>query len=213
MAKPSLPVPAATPASTRERLLEAAAELFYQKGIGVGTDELCRAAGVSKRSMYQFFRSKDELLAASLEHSAPRYQAFLLPSEDDRSPRTRILHVFEQLEKAAGGPHFQGCPLVSIATELKSPQHPASVVARRLKNAMTSFFEKEAQRGRAHDPALLARQLTVAFDGASVRAVMQGEGIYGLAVATADALLDGTAGLPRSTANVVSNIPHNPIPG
>ncbi|MFE9728603.1 TetR/AcrR family transcriptional regulator [Streptomyces sp. NPDC005794] len=195
MAKPT---PSA-PTSTRERLLDAAAELFYREGIGVGTEALCRAAGVSKRSMYQLFSSKEELMAASLEHSAPVYQASLLPAEDDdRSPRARILYVFEQLEKFAAGQDFQGCPLLSIATELKSPRHPASVVARQFKNTLTAFLEKEARTGGAKDPVLLARQLTIAFDGASARAVMQGEGIDGLAVATASALLDGVSGLPCS---------------
>lgn len=210
MAKPT----SSAPASTRERLLDAAAELFYREGIGVGTEALCRAAGVSKRSMYQLFNSKDEVMAASLERSAPVYQAFLLPADDDgRSPRARILHVFEQLEKTAASPDFRGCPLVSIATELKSPQHPASVVARRFKDSLTAYFEKEAEHGGAYDPVLLAQQLTVAFDGASARAVMQGEGIDGLAVATASALLDGIAGLSHSMANVTSHIHQSPLPG
>ena len=57
-------------ASPRERLLEAAASLTYRSGVGIGIDALCKAAGVSKRSMYQLFESKDELLAASLERRA-----------------------------------------------------------------------------------------------------------------------------------------------
>lgn len=65
--------------STRDRLLDAAAELFYREGVGVGVEALCRVAGVSKRSMYQLFDSKDAVLAASLERGAPAYQAFLLP--------------------------------------------------------------------------------------------------------------------------------------
>jgi AcrR family transcriptional regulator len=54
---------------------------------------------VSKRSLYQLFESKDELLAASLEERASAYVARALPTADDgRSPRERILHVFDQLE-------------------------------------------------------------------------------------------------------------------
>ncbi|MER5378998.1 TetR/AcrR family transcriptional regulator [Streptomyces sp. NPDC002688] len=181
-------------ASTRDRLLDAAAELFYREGVGVGVEALCRVAGVSKRSMYQLFDSKDEVLAASLERSAPAYQAFLLPAEDDRPPRARVLHVFERLEELAARPDFRGCPFVSVTAELKAPDHPASLVARRCKDALTAFFRAEAERGGAADPALLARQLTVAFDGSSVRAVMQGVGLDGLAVATAATLLD-SAGL------------------
>ncbi|MER5468371.1 TetR/AcrR family transcriptional regulator [Streptomyces sp. NPDC002685] len=180
---------------TRDRLLDAAAELFYREGVGVGVEALCRVAGVSKRSMYQLFDSKDAVLAASLERGAPAYQAFLLPSaDDDRPPRARVLHVFERLEELAAGPDFYGCPFVAVTAELKAPDHPASLVARRCKDALTAFFREEAEHGGAGDPTLLARQLTVAFDGSSVRAVMEGQGLDGLAVATAAGLLD-SAGL------------------
>ncbi|MEV0150309.1 MULTISPECIES: TetR/AcrR family transcriptional regulator [unclassified Nonomuraea] len=187
---------ASTRASTRDRLLDAAAELFYREGVGVGIEALCRTAGVSKRSMYQLFASKDEVVAASLERAAPAYEAYLLPpAGDGRPPRARIMHVFERLEEAAAAPDFRGCPLVAAAVEVKSPEHPASVVARRGKDALTAFFQQEAERGGAENPALLARQLTIVFDGSSARAVVQACGLDGLAVATASVLLDA-AGLP-----------------
>lgn len=175
---------------TRTRLLDAAARLFYERGVNVGVEELCRTAGVSKRSMYQLFDSKDEVVAASLEHSAPTYRALMLPADDGGSPRSRILYVFERLEELAAQPHFQGCPFVATAVEVKSPEHPASLVARRHKDALTTFFRKEAERGGAPDPALLARQLTVVYDGSSARAVVQRRELDGLAVATARTLLD-----------------------
>ncbi len=178
-------------APPRDRLLDAAAQLFYQRGVHVGVDAVCRAAGVSKKSMYQLFDSKDDLLAASLERSASDYQAALLPAaDDDRPPRARILHVFERLEHLERAQNFLGCPFVSAAVQLKSPEHPASVVARRRKNGLTAFFQHEAQRAGARDPAQLARQLTLVFDGASARSVVQAQTLDGLAVATAAALLD-----------------------
>ncbi|MEV0385055.1 TetR/AcrR family transcriptional regulator [Nonomuraea sp. NPDC050643] len=188
----------AAPPSTRDRLLDAAAELFYREGVGVGVEALCRTAGVSKRSMYQLFDSKDEVLAASLERSALAYQAFLWPPSDDGdlSPRARILRVFEWLEESAAAPDYRGCPFVAAAVEVKSPEHPASLVARRSKDALTAYFEQEAERGGAKDPALLARQLTVVFDGSSARAVVQAQGLDGLAVTTAGALLDSAGVRP-----------------
>lgn len=180
----------AAASTTRDRLLDAAAGLFYREGVGIGVEALCREAGVSKRSMYQLFDSKDEVLAASLERSAPAHQAFLVPGADGRPPRARILHVFERLEQLADRPDFRGCPFVSVSAELKAPDHPASLVARRCKDTLTAFFQEEAERAGAEDPALLARQLTVTFDGSGVRAVMQGRGLDGLAVTMARTLLD-----------------------
>jgi AcrR family transcriptional regulator len=190
--------PAAPAASSRDRLLDAAAQMFYDQGVHIGVDTVCKAAGVSKRTMYKLFDSKDELVAAGLERIAPDYQAALLPPADDgRSPRERILHVFERLEHLEPVKDFRGCPYVAVAVQLKSPEHPASLVARRQKDGLTSFFRHEAERGGAHVPALLARQLTLVFDGASARSVVQAHSLDGLAVATATTLLDA-AGLGRS---------------
>ncbi|MEH0417397.1 TetR/AcrR family transcriptional regulator [Streptomyces sp. B21-083] len=179
--------------STRERLLEAVAALTYRDGAGMGVDALCRAAGVSKRSMYQLFESKDELLAASLEERTAAFVAGLLPTPDDgRSPRERITHVFGRLESQADSPDFQGCRYLSVQIELKDRTHPASRVAHRVKANLTDFFRAEAERGGASDPDLLARQLILVFDGASARAGIGADELPGLIAPTVAAMLDAS---------------------
>ncbi|MET7477454.1 TetR/AcrR family transcriptional regulator [Streptomyces sp. NPDC005648] len=177
--------------SSRERLLEAAATLTYREGAGIGVDALCKAAGVSKRSMYELFGNKDELLAASLEYGASAFVARLLPEPDDgRSPRERILHVFERGELQAAKPEFLGCRYLAVQIELKDRNHPGSRVAQRVKNDLTDFFRAEAERGGASDPDLLARQLILVFDGGSARAGIGADTLAGLVVPTLTALLD-----------------------
>lgn len=178
-------------ASPRDRLLDAAAVLFYQEGVGAGTDALCKAAGVSKRSMYQLFTSKDEVLAAALERQEPLLTARLLPPPGvPAGPRARVLHVFERLEEAAASPEYEGCPFLAVQVELKDPGHVASVVAARGKQNLTGFFRAEAERGGAADAGLLARRLTLVYDGAAARAGIKAEVLDGLAVSTAALLLD-----------------------
>ncbi|MEU6346043.1 TetR/AcrR family transcriptional regulator [Streptomyces sp. NPDC046977] len=192
---PASPAAAAAATPTRERLLDAAAVLFYQEGVHVGIEALCRAAGVSKRSMYQLFASKDDVLAASLDRAGSDYLSQVLPAPGtDLPPRDRIMYVFDRLESLSTSPEYLGCPFLATAFELKKPEHPASVVARRYKDALTDFFREEARRGGAHDPDLLARQLTVVFDGSSARVAAQAQSLGGLATGTAAALLD-TAGM------------------
>ncbi|MFI7149001.1 TetR/AcrR family transcriptional regulator [Nonomuraea sp. NPDC050022] len=177
--------------SSRERLLEAAATLTYRDGVGIGVEALCKAAGVSKRSMYQLFESKDELLAASLEQGSSAFVAKLLPAVGDgRSPRERILHVFEQVEAQAGAPEFRGCRYLAVQIELKDQSHPASRVAHRVKANLMAFFRAEAEQGGASDPDLLARQLSVVFDGASARAGIGADNLTGLIAPTVVTLLD-----------------------
>jgi len=186
-----------TPKPTpRDRLLDAAAELFYREGTGTGIDALCKAAGVSKRSMYQLFDSKDDVLAAALERRAPGLEAWLLPAPGEPAePRARILHVFGRLQEAAVEDAYRGCPFLATQVELKDPGHPASVTAARNKQHLADFFRAEAERGGVDRPDLLTRQLMVVYDGASARAGIGADTLEGgLAVATASALLDA-AGL------------------
>ncbi|GAB3817807.1 TetR/AcrR family transcriptional regulator [Kribbella italica] len=178
-------------ATSRERLLEAASELFYRDGVSIGVDALCKAAGVSKKSMYQLFRSKDEVIAESLAARGPFYNALLLPSPDDeRSPRERILSVFEREDELAAGNDFYGCPFVSTATELKNPEHPGSVVARHFKQALTDFFRAELVRAGAGDADTVAIQLTMIFDGAGARAVVRAQPLRNVGVQLAGTVLD-----------------------
>jgi AcrR family transcriptional regulator len=182
-------------ASTRDRLLDAAGELFYREGVSLGVEALCRGAGVSKRSMYQLFGSKDEVLAASLARQLPAYEERLVPGpqgEEAGSPRERILHVFERLEQASAEPAYRGCPFLAALVELKDPGHPASVVAGGAKERLLGFFRTRAAEGGARDPELLARQLMLVFDGASARAGAGIETLDGLTTTTVTALLDAS---------------------
>ncbi|MGE0218745.1 TetR/AcrR family transcriptional regulator [Mycolicibacterium sp.] len=177
--------------STRDRLLAATATLTYTEGVGVGVQALCQAAGVSKRSLYQLFASKDDLVAESLRQRAAGYAAlFLPPKDDDRSPRERILHVFEQLATVAGRRDYRGCPYLAAQVEIKDIHNPAFRVARKTKRLLTDFFRAEAQRGGAEDPALLARQLMIVFDGAAGRAGIGADTVKGVVTSTAAVLLD-----------------------
>ncbi|ONI78312.1 TetR family transcriptional regulator [Kribbella sp. ALI-6-A] len=188
-------------ATPRERLLDAAGELFYLEGVHVGVDAVCKAAGVSKKSMYQLFRSKDALIAGSLTSVGVEFLAALMPGtgRDGRSPRERILHIFERQDQMSELQAFRGCPFVNTATELKQPGHPGSVVARAFKQQMTDFFHTEAIAAGIADPAMLAAQLTMVFDGASARAVVRGQPLGGVGIAMASAILS-TSGLTEASA-------------
>jgi len=178
-------------ATPRDRLLSAASDLFYREGVtATGVERLCAAAGVSKRSMYQLFATKDDLVAEALATSGPVTHASFLPDASETRPRERILHVFRVLEDLAGQPEFAGCPFVNTASDLRDHTHPATVVARGFKQELTDWFAAEARAAGVADPELLGRQLTVVFDGSAARTVVHGTGLEGLSLTTAGALLD-----------------------
>lgn len=160
-------------AGARDRLIAAAERLFYEEGIrAVGVDRLCAEAEVSKRSLYQHFAGKDEVVTAMLQAKAAEARGQL--AVDGLSPRDRILAVFALADRAAESPGSCGCPFVSAATELKDRNHPATQVARAQKIALTDYFAEALRDGGARDADLLALQLTLIFDGASAYAVVRG---------------------------------------
>lgn len=141
--------------------------------------------------MYQLFGSKDEVLAAGLERHAPDYERPLFPGPQDAgTPRERILYVFDRLEKLSAEPDYRGCPYLDALVGLKDPAHPASEVARAVKGRLTEGLRTFAEQGGARHPQLLARQLTLVFDGASARAGAGVETLDGLVTTTVTALLD-----------------------
>lgn len=128
---------------------------------------------MSKRSLYQHFSGKDEVVAAALHAQADQHY-FGLHRDDGLPPRDRVIAVFERLDHRAGSPEFEGCPFIGAASELKDRAHPASVVAHEQKLGLTAHFAGLLAQGGAREPDLLAQQLTLIFDGASVHGFMHG---------------------------------------
>ena len=178
--------------SARERLLDAAADLFYRHGIGaVGVDLVSSQARVSKRTLYQQFGSKDRLIAESLEAHGAAMLGMYIPAEDPHAPaREQILAVFSGLSGWTASGTFRGCPFVNTATELADPGHPARRIARDYKLRLRDYFARQAERGQAKDPQRLADELIVVFDGTIVQAVMGTTRHHDAARTAVQALLD-----------------------
>jgi AcrR family transcriptional regulator len=186
-------MPDAITPTSRQRLIDAAADLFYRQGTGaVGVDLVSKAAGVSKRTLYLEFGSKDQLIAQSLEAKGTEIIGLYLPAEEDSDvpPRQQIMLVFDRLSQWTASESYRGCPFVNTATELADARHPARHVARDYNLRIRGFFERQAARGLATDPQRLANQLIAFFDGAIVQAVMGNALDPGTIAAAVQALLD-----------------------
>src|SRR5580658_5902331 len=127
----------------RERLLASAQRLTAAQGVSVGVDAILEDASVARRSLYQHFGGKDELIAASLLQSASqdeeRYRAALDSGGSD--PRARILAVFDQLDRTTSTSGFRGCRYVSAELSLTDPDHPAHQITRAYTERLHALFE------------------------------------------------------------------------
>lgn len=174
----------------RERILSASQELFREQGISrTGMDHLCAVAQVSKRTAYQHFTGKDELVAEYLR----RFDPDVMPGVFERldlSPRERLLAAFDM---PASTPL---CPYIAAAVELHDPEHPASQYASEYKTAVAARLTETAREAGAGDPEQLGEQLALLLDGASARTRVLNRESFSTAAAIAAALIDNAIPSP-----------------
>lgn len=166
----------------RERILGASHQLFRDQGINsTGMDQLCAVAEVSKRTFYQHFTGKDELIAEHLR----RFDPDILPEVFDRvdlTPRDRLLAAFDI--------HSPLCPFIGAAVEINDAGHPARVLARDYKKAFAARLTDTAREAGAADPEQLGEQLALLLDGASARSRVLDSETLATAAAIAIILID-----------------------
>lgn len=165
-----------TVADSNERIAAVAAEQFHEHGIKAsGVAALSRAAGISKRTLYERFGSKDELIVAAYESlDRPVYELLTGPAEAATAdPREQLDQLFVQLAVMVRLPEFRGCPFTNAASELTHPDHPAHEVVRRHKERLRRWIVARARAAALAEPDRLARQLMVVFAGAQAQALVQ----------------------------------------
>ncbi|MFJ4714101.1 TetR/AcrR family transcriptional regulator [Streptomyces sp. NPDC088785] len=185
----------------RERILGASQQLFRAQGINrTGMDQLCEVAQVSKRTAYQHFAGKDDLVAAYLRRFDPDVMAGVF-DRTDLTPRERLLAAFEV---PASGPEELTplCPYIAASVEIHDPLHPASQYAREYKLAVAARLTATAREAGAADPEQLGEQLALLLDGASARTRVLNAESYPTAAAIAAVLIDNAlpAAAPDRTA-------------
>jgi AcrR family transcriptional regulator len=168
----------------RERILSASQQLFRDQGINrTGMDQLCAVAQVSKRTAYQHYASKDELVTDYLRRFDPDVMSGVF-DRTDLTPRERLVAAFDL---PATTPL---CPYIAASVELHDPQHPASQYARDYKTAIAARFTETAREAGATHPEQLGEQLALLLDGASARTRVLNHESFSTAAAIAAVLID-----------------------
>ncbi|SEB56246.1 TetR/AcrR family transcriptional regulator [Rhodobacter sp. 24-YEA-8] len=170
-------------APTRDRLLEAAGKLFYAEGLrAVSMDDIAEAAGVTKRTLYYHFRSKDDLIAAWLEtRDQPNLAAFRRWfSRAEGDVADRIQAIFDNLARAARRRTWKGCGFLRASVELVNlPGHPAIIAARAHKKRVEDWICSELLRaGIPGDTRAIAAQIILLLDGAFAVVLLHRDPVY-----------------------------------
>ncbi len=164
----------------QERILDTAGRLFYGQGIrAVGVDTIAAEIGISKRTLYNYFPSKDELIVAYLSRH------FIQAKASDRPLLEQILRYFDWLERWFASDTFRGCPFVNAVAELGDPTHPGAKMAVAFKEQRRLWLRDALTRLNVADPDGLATQVAILVEGAIIAALIRAQPVRSLAAAQA----------------------------
>lgn len=168
---------------TRDRIISAAARLFYNEGIrSVSVDAVAEKAGVTKRTLYYHFASKDDLIAAYLEASDQPNLALFKRwfAEAEGEPADKVQGIFRNLARSARHPKWKGCGFLRTSAELANmPGHPAIKIGiehkKRVENWLQVMLEAAGIRTGAPQ---LARQIVLLLDGSFALVLLHRDPAY-----------------------------------
>jgi AcrR family transcriptional regulator len=157
----------------RERILNAASDLFYRLGIrAVGVEAIAEAAGTNKMTLYRHFDSKDELVAEYLRQLAADAGRFWddLEAAHPGDPRAQLRGWLAAMEAHVIDADQRGCALANAAIELPGKDHPARKVIEQFKGAQRERLVALCGAIGIAEPELLADELFLLLEGARVSA-------------------------------------------
>lgn len=172
----------------KQRIIETAEKLFYANGIrAVGIDRIIADAGVAKMTLYNHFKSKDDLILAVLVYREAEFSGFM-----DRSIKAhmvtgqnRLEAFFSTLGDWFESPGFRGCSFINAAVELADSNHPASVFSQQHKVQFGILIEEILVETCGPKAKKLAGPMNLLVEGAIVTAVVQGQPGAALVASTA----------------------------
>lgn len=177
--------------SAKDKVLQTAAQLFYQKGYrAVGVDTIAAEAGIGKMTLYRHYPSKDELIIAYLTESNDEFwDYFEQITQDAATPREKLQAFFQGLQAYVTAPRCYGCPFLHVAAEYPEAEYPGHEIALEHKRSVLARFRQLAAEAGAANPEALAGQLFLLMDGAYMASRMFGAENPALHVAQAAQVL------------------------
>jgi AcrR family transcriptional regulator len=174
----------------KERILETADRLFYLQGIrAIGVDTIAAEIGISKRTLYNHFPSKDALISAYLA------RRFVQPSPSDKPPIEQILGTFDRLERGFASTSFRGCPFVNAVAELGPEDRSVKKIAIAFKESRRLWFRDLLVQLGVADTESLATQLALLVDGSIAQNLVRDDPSMARAAKQAAKVLLANAGI------------------
>lgn len=161
----------------RQQLVEKATELFAANGYhATGIDRIANEAGVSKKTMYHHFRSKEELIIAALkQHDGLFRNGFMKAVEKQAdTPYDRLLAVFDVAQAWFSDNRFFGCMFINAIGEYSERNAAIQHVCKEFKRLMRSYIEELAVEAEIPNARRVAESVALLLEGSIVTAQVSG---------------------------------------
>jgi AcrR family transcriptional regulator len=159
--------------SIRERLFDAASQLFYAEGIrGVGVEAIAKAARTTKMGLYRHFESKDELITEWVRQLVAQYAEVMdrLEASHPDDPRAQLMGFAEFIADDVVRAAYRGCPFINTIAELPAADHPARQLIEAHKARQLRRLGALCAKAGIAEPKLGAIHLTLLLEGAQTAA-------------------------------------------
>lgn len=159
--------------SKREIIVSTALELFYQHGFhATGIDKIIAQARVSKKTLYNHFTSKDELILATLRLRDELFRNNIIRETEQLTsiPQERLLSIFDAHATWFNSKNFSGCMFINAAAEFSSQKNPNHIMCAEHKKLLKDYLEHLAIQAELKDPYLVASQINLLLEGSIVEA-------------------------------------------
>ncbi|MCP5381243.1 MAG: TetR family transcriptional regulator [Kordiimonadaceae bacterium] len=159
--------------SRRDHLIETAITLFCEHGYhATGIDLLLDRAGVSKKTMYQHFRSKEELIYAALRQYDGVFRNNFMKAVEaaGKTPKEKLLAIFDVAHTWFNDNKFFGCMFINAIGEYSEKDSPIREISRQFKQLMWNYVAELAKEANVKEPEKLANELCLLLEGAIVTA-------------------------------------------
>lgn len=159
--------------SKKDHLIDTALHLFLKEGFhATGIDRILKEAGVAKMTLYNHFKSKEELVLAALQRRDERFFEWLVGRTEQSAPpgRDRLLALFDCLEEWFRQDDFYGCMFINAAAEYLHSAEPPHVLAKQHKLKIREFIHREVSATQTRHADTLTDGLMLLSEGAIVMA-------------------------------------------
>ncbi|MGV3633050.1 MAG: TetR/AcrR family transcriptional regulator [Pseudorhodoplanes sp.] len=161
--------------SARQRLLDAATELFCRYGINAtGVDAVIDEAKTAKTTLYRIFGSKEGLIEAVLENEGQRWRDWFIGGVEagHAAPRTKLMRIFPLLKEWFSEERFYGCPFINAIGEHDKADERLRAITIKHKSVVLAHLERLAAEADLPNPGPLAHQIGLLIDGAIIAAMV-----------------------------------------